>query len=236
MIHTKIKNPKSFLEKNEQNVYIFKTIGLRKFEEFHNDTEIQLDKFVCKNKFNINEIITLKTDNEKILLFYCVFDNILHFFQFENEVKNTYILFDGIITLFFKEKIIVIDLLQNLMNEFDFEIKNFKIETVLEYNMKFLQCKENKKITEIETEPILTSPLTKVGQLKIWSRFYLLTENDICVCESKNTKKGVKFNYVIKLQNQKIELNLSEVISLMNNTFYDRIKERVIVVDKLIKN
>lgn len=234
MLFSKIENPKKFLKDNEKNLYIVKSIGIRKFEEFPDDIEMQINRFVSDDKFNINEIITLKTKDEKKRFFYSVFDDILYYTESVENIKNTYILIDGLILFICVNNVVILDLHENLIEEYGFDIENFKILDIFNYNAKFFESQTKKKLIETDINPILESPL-KDKEIRIWSSFYLQTETEPCVCESIIENKETKFVYKIKLKSGDMVLDLSEIIDVMNRTFYNKVKERTFLIDKRLR-
>jgi hypothetical protein len=234
----KIKDVDKFFEKNQNSIYIFKTIGIREFEE-DDEIGLQIKKLQLEYKFNINEIILFKTFYTRIIFIYVPMTKELYYFQFVNPILNAFILVDNIILFYLYKTIQIVDIKYYITKIY--KIEKFSLEMISDLTMKFLKEEEKDKIkltiSNIDSSDLIlqTAPIKNnitnsivikkkaIQCEKLWSTFVLQTES--CYCISNIESEVRIFKYIIILNdNEEKLLNLIELLTFLDESFYSPLK------------
>lgn len=232
----KIKDVDQFFEKNQNNIYIFKTIGIREFEE-EDEIGLQLKKVQLEYKFNINEIILFKTFYTRIIFIYIPMMKELYFFQFMNSILNIFILVDNIILFYLSGTIQVVDI--KTYKTKIYNIKRFSLEIISDLTIKFLNednkialsiDKINSSNISLKSQPIksnITNSIVikeeTISCEKLWSNFVLQTESCYCISNIDNNKRIFKYIIILNNNEEKI-FTLVELLNFLDESFYSPLK------------
>lgn len=233
---TKISDRDEFFKKNENNIYLFKTIGLQDFEE--DDIGIQINNLNLEHKFSVNELMVFRTFNSKCLILYLPMEDVVYCIKFKERVLNSFVLFTNIIMLYIKNSFQIIDI-KNFKTKC-YHIHSFSLELLYSYSEYFLndeRDKEDMNIDEINNIVFKTPTLSNIVNNsisinneilkceKIWSTFVIQKEN--CYCISVIEDNIRTFKYILSFENKTRQiLTLYEFINFINESFYYPLKER----------
>lgn len=232
----KISNPFDFFEKNQDNIYIFKTIGLREFVE-EDDIGQQLKNLQLNYKFNVNETIIFRSYYSSVILLYVPMTNELYCFRFEQPVLSIFILVDNIVLFYLKNNVQIVNI-KNLTTRL-YRIDALTLQMIYTLSKKFIKDKNKIKIIledyvlELKKPPITYDKQKLPDNYfinlnintkceRVWSTFVLQKESCYCISVVTNTRH---FKYVIHInENEEKILSLPELIDFMHNSFYSPLK------------
>lgn len=232
----KIVNPFAFFEENQDNIYIYKTIGIREFDE-EDDLGQQLNNLQLTYKFNVNEIIIFRSYYSYVVLVYVPMNNDLFCFRFEQPILNIFILLDNIILFYFKDYVQIVNV-KDLMTKL-YRIGTLTLPNIFTLSKTFIKDKNKIKI-ELDNYSIeLSKPLInyvknklplncfinqkiKTDCERIWSTFVL--QKELCYCISVITDTR-HFKYIITINdNEEKIFTLPELIEFLHDSFYSPLK------------
>lgn len=233
---SKITDPTVFFEKNQNNIYIHRTSGLREFDE-EDDLGQQLKNLQLTYKFNVNETIIFRSYYSYVILIYIPMNDDLYCFRFEQPVLSIFILFDNIILFYLKDSVQIVNIKDLTTKLYKIDILTLKMIYTL--SKTFIKDKNKIKIEledyciELKNPPInyLKNKLPqnyfinlKIGTEceRIWSTFVLQKETCYCISIITDTRH---FKYVIHLNdNEEKILSLPELIEFLHESFYSPLK------------
>lgn len=240
----KIEDPEDFFEKNQDTIYIFKTIGLREFEN-EDDIGKQIQNLDMNHKFNVNELIIFRTFYSHIILAYVPMNGELFCFLFTEPVLNSFIMIDNIILFYLKNGVQAVDI-KNYKTKL-YNLNNFSLEKIFYISENFMKEKiENKTPFELNDFTLCLKKQNinnylnkqyncnlfvdrkiKINCEKILSTFVI--ENDLCYCISVINETR-QFKYVINLSGEEQKIfSLKEFIDFLIDTFYSPLKYKTLI-------
>lgn len=230
---TKIDDVDSFFETNQNNIYIFKTLGIRSFDN-EDDIGKQLQTLQLEYKFNVNEVIIFRTFYSSVILLYIPMECVLFYIRFEKPVINCFILIDNILIIYLEHEIRVINI-KDLTTK-ALGIDKLTIELISKISLEFIKApdKDQLSLTQVD-ELILKAPsnftnsnnniILKTGVKaceRIWSVFILQTEPCYCISYVDKTRF---FKYIINVNlEEDREFTLVELINFLQERFYSPLK------------
>lgn len=231
-----INDVDNFFEKNQNNIYIFKTIGLRELEE-EDEIGIQIKRLQLEYKFNINETIIFKSFYTRIIFIYIPMVKKIYYFRFMNPILNIFILVDNIILFYLYQTVQVVDIKSYKTKTY--KIEKFSLEMISDITLRFLkeEDKLSLNIDVIQTSNlilknapiknnIMNSIIIKEKPInceRLWSTFVLQTETCYCISNIESEIRIFKYIIILKDNEQKI-LNLIELLTFLNESFYSPLK------------
>lgn len=230
-----------FLNINNNNLYIFNSLGIRDFG-IKDDIETKLQNLKLQYKFNVNETLIIRSFDSKIIMLYIIMDNKFYIIKANDIIINIKILIDNYMILFFKNNYIEIINYKNFnsvifikeTNDLDAlfklsiaiideEKKYFINKQKVLYNVKPMELLTLKNNIGINTQQTIENENEEFICERVWSTFVIQKEPCICYSIIENNKR--LFKYIIHIDNKKIIFNnIFDFIKFLLNNFFKPLK------------
>lgn len=241
---SQIENHMEYLVDHADKIYIETCIGQRFSEEDDNDEyRKQISKLGLETEFNINEVIVFRTALPTVILFFIPMYDKLYIVESKSIILNVFLFLDGYIGFLFYEYLDILKLDEMSSSLFEMTEKSYmyiweSFEAVVNNKgpQRFLHFVHDTPvdIPEFTLGDSVNDKKVKYGHKiytveKIWSHFCL--QKETCLSTSVLLDNTRSFLHLITIDDIIHEFSITELIEMMNSTFFHPVTSRILAKD-----